>query len=200
MENTNNSVILTGSLGGKPYYSHSGREENYYMFPLEVERLSGAVDTLNIIAREETLRETEIAEGDKVCVAGEVRSFNNRTGTGNKLVISVFSREISFTEGEDQNHVTVIGTVCKKPNFRQTPMGRLICDLMVAVNRRYGRSDYLPCIVWGQLAERAALLEVGDEVEITGRLQSRKYIKTTDEGENIEKTAYEISAVSMDIL
>ena len=199
MENSNNSVVLAGVLGGRPEFSHAGKGENYYVFPLEVERLSGNVDTLNILVKEDLLRETEVCTGDKVYVSGEVRSYNNRSGVGNKLVISVLARDIFITDCEDENRVTVFGTVCKVPNFRRTPMGRQICDLMVAVNRHYGRSDYLPCIVWGSLAERAALLETGDEIEITGRLQSRKYIKNQD-GAAIEKTAYEISAVSMNIL
>lgn len=199
MENSNNSVVLAGTLGGRPEFSHAGKGENYYVFPLEVERLSGNVDTLNILVKEDLLRETEVCTGDKVYVSGEVRSYNNRSGVGNKLVISVLARDIFITDCEDENRVTVFGTVCKAPNFRRTPMGRQICDLMIAVNRHYGRSDYLPCIVWGSLAERAALLETGDEIEITGRLQSRKYIKNQD-GDAIEKTAYEISAVSMNIL
>ena len=199
LENLNNSVVLVGTLGGRPEFSHTGRNENYYVFPLEVERLSGAVDTLNIIVREDLLRGIEVRTGDKVYVSGEVRSYNNRSGVGNKLVISVLAKEVFITDCEDENRVAVFGTVCKEPNFRQTPMGRQICDLMIAVNRHYGRSDYLPCIVWGSLAERAALLETGDEIEIAGRLQSRKYIKNTETGA-VEKTAYEISAVSMAVL
>lgn len=199
MENFNNSVVLAGTLGGRPEYSHAGKGENYYVFPLEVERLSGAIDTLNILLREELLRETEIKTGDKVYVSGEVRSYNNKSGVGNKLVISVLARDVFITDCDDENSVTVCGTVCKQPNFRRTPMGRQICDLMIAVNRRYGRSDYLPCIVWGGLAEKASLLETGDEVEITGRLQSRRYIKNLDDLV-LEKTAYEISAVNMKVL
>ena len=199
LENFNNSVVLAGTLGGRPEYSHAGKDENYYVFPLEVERLSGTIDTLNILLGEELLRETEIKTGDKVYVSGEVRSYNNKSGVGNKLVISVLARDVFITDCDDENSVMVCGTVCKQPNFRRTPMGRQICDLMIAVNRRYGRSDYLPCIVWGSLAERASLLETGDEVEITGRLQSRRYIKNLDD-RVLEKTAYEISAVNMKAL
>ena len=128
---------------------------------------------------------------------GELRSFNNKSGKGSKLVISVFAREISFTGEEDKNSVILIGTLCKPPNLRRTPMGREICDLMLAVNRKYGRSDYLPCIAWGRNAELASTWSVGKEIKITGRIQSRKYIKI-ENGEGIEKVAFEVSVISFE--
>ena len=127
---------------------------------------------------------------------GEVRSFNSRRGTGARLVITVLARELSVCEEEDDNRVFLTGTLCKAPVLRSTPMGREICDLMLAVNRRYGRSDYLPCICWGLSAREAARWEVGARVELEGRLQSRRYIKMTESGP-VEKTAFEISALRL---
>lgn len=196
MENANNSALLIGTLASEIRYSHSGRSEDYYTFSIEVERLSGTADVLNVIARNELLKRVEVENKPKICVIGEVRSFNNRTGLGSKLVITVFAREISLCDAEDENVIVLTGTICKEPNYRRTPMGRQICDLMLAVGRRYGRSDYLPCIVWGQVAERAALLAVGEKIELRGRLQSRKYIKSGDI-DAVERTAFEISASEM---
>lgn len=197
MENTTNSVRLRGVLASPPQFSHAGRNELFYIFSLSVERLSGTSDRINIVARSELLDCLEIKESSKIEVAGELRSFNNRSGRGSRLVISVFAYEISFTDGEDLNRVELCGALCKPPNLRRTPMGREICDLMLAVPRRYGRSDYLPCIAWGKLAEEVSCLEVGERICLTGRVQSRKYIKT--EGlESGERTAFEVSVVSLD--
>ncbi len=197
MDQTNNSVELCGTLAARPVFSHSGRNEDYYIFPLDVERLSGTVDTINVIARKRLLEQTGIPGGGKILVTGELRSFNNKNGEGSRLVITVFAREIAFTDGEDRNEVRLVGTLCKPPNFRKTPMGREICDIMLAVNRRYRRSDYLPCIAWGQLAQLVSELYVGDVISLRGRIQSRKYIKTVG-GEVVEKTAFEVSAVDID--
>jgi hypothetical protein len=165
---------------------------------MEIRRLSGAVDRINIILRRELLNE-ELTAAGKIRVAGELRSFNNRRGSGAKLVITVFAREIEFCDDEDENTVKLTGTLCKQPNMRTTPMGRDICDLMVAVNRRYGRSDYLPCITWGLRARDAALWQVGDRVSLDGRIQSRGYIKLVD-GEAYERTAFEVSVVEIEKL
>ena len=187
-----NSVMLRGAATGAPVFSHESRGERFFSFPMEVERLSGAVDRLNVIARAELLAATELTECSKLCVKGELRSFNNKTGVGSRLVISVFSRELALDCGEDMNLVELTGTICKPPNIRVTPMGREICDLMLAVNRRYGRSDYLPCIAWGRVARIAALWTVGDKIHLTGRIQSRQYIKQTDSGQ-VERVAFEVS-------
>lgn len=196
---SNNCVLLCGTLGGKPVYSHSSRDENYFMFPLNVDRLSGTVDTINIVAREELLCSVAIEDREKVIVKGELRSFNNKSGIGNRLVITVFAREIELGYGEDCNDVTVTGVMCKPSVYRKTPMGREICDIMLAVNRRYGRSDYLPCIVWGQNAIKACNWVVGSKILLMGRIQSRNYIKMIDD-ESLEKTVYEISAVDIDLV
>lgn len=189
---TNNQILLCGSVAAPPRLSHRNREEDFYIFPLEVQRLSGATDVLNILARKRLLEELEVESAEKLRVLGQVRSFNNKSGVGARLVISVFARELAFASGEDENLVRLRGTLCKPPTLRQTPMGREISDLMVAVNRRYGRSDYIPCIAWGAQAHAASALHVGDCVSLEGRLQSRVYLKTMD-GVALEKTAYELS-------
>ena len=197
MERINNIVELRGALAGRPVLSHSSRSETYYMFPLEIERLSGAVDTINIVARRELLEEVELEEKERVYVKGELRSFNNKSGVGNRLIITVFAQEIALQDESDMNSVTLAGTVCKPPTLRKTPMGREICDMMLAVNRRYGRSDYLPCIAWGRLAEMASEFSVGAEVQLTGRIQSRKYIKNENDVQT-EKTAFEVSVAEIE--
>ena len=135
---TANRAELCGIMAAKPEYSHSSRGERFYSFPLETRRLSGAADTINVILREEQLL-LEPEDAEKICVAGELRSFNNRRGEGAKLVITVFARELGFCSCQDSNLVELTGSLCKQPNLRTTPMGRDICDLMLAVNRRYGR-------------------------------------------------------------
>ena len=189
-----NTVELCGALAAAPRFSHLSRGERFFIFPVETRRLSGAVDTINVVSREALLAALRIEEAERLCVQGELRSFNNRREEGPKLVITVFARALSLAGGgEDVNSITLRGALCKQPVLRVTPMGRDICDLMVAVNRRCGRSDYLPCICWGARARTAALFDVGDAVELTGRVQSRQYIKLID-GEPVEKTAYEVSA------
>ena len=195
MENLNNAAELCGTAETAPSFSHSSRGEDFYTFPLSARRLSGAADTVNVIVPGRLLEGTELPAGGRFRVLGEVRSFNNRSGVGSRLVINVFARSLAPWDGEDMNRVILRGTVCKPPNFRRTPMGREICDLMLAVNRRFGRSDYLPCIAWGAGAETASLWPVGRETGIDGRLQSRVYVKQTEAGE-IEKTAFEVSVSS----
>lgn len=187
-----NYVQLTGTAAGVPSLSHLSRGERFYTLPLVMRRLSGTADTINVIIREALLNQTEICEAERLTVSGELRSFNNRRGEGARLVITVFARQIGFCDGEDENTVELTGALCKPPIARITPMGRDICDLMLAVNRRCGRSDYLPCICWGLRAREAGDWRVGDMVTLTGRIQSRQYIKLID-GEALEKTAYEVS-------
>ena len=194
-----NYCTLRGIMTAVPRYSHSGRGEDFYQFPLEVCRLSGATDTINIVARSTLLDELEVKENQKLYIEGELRSFNNKSGVGPKLIITVFAKEMRFECGEDENRIELHGTICKQPTLRITPMGREICDLMIAVNRRYGRSDYLPCIAWGTRAREAALWPVGTSVALTGRFQSRTYTKLSDTG-TVEKTAYEVSVISIEAL
>ena len=191
----NNVLRLVGTLAGRPAFSHSGRGVEFWQFPLSVLRLSGTADVLNVIVRRELLEAAALSAGDKLLVQGELRSFNNRRGEGAKLVITAYARELSLCSGEDENRLQLLGTLCKAPTLRQMPLGRDICDLMLAVNRHYGRSDYLPCIRWGALARQAAGWQVGDRLRLEGRVQSRSYLKLTEEG-TVERTAYEVSVLT----
>ena len=197
--NIRNHAVLRGILAAAPAFSHMSRGERFFIFPVETRRLSGTADTINVIARESLLRSAEIMEAGRIQVTGELRSFNNKRGEGSKLVITVFARSIAFDEGEDINRVALTGTLCKPPNLRITPKGRDICDLMLAVNRRCGRSDYLPCICWGRRARDAALLGVGDRLSLSGRIQSRPYIKVID-GIQVDKVAFEVSVTELEPL
>ena len=197
MNNENNYTRLCGHIADSPVYSHSSRGQQFFTFPLEISRLSGNMDRVNVVLRQEQLAALEPGDSGKLCVVGELRTFNNRHGEGAKLVITVFARELFFCDGEDSNLVQLRGTLCKAPKLRCTPMGRGICDLMLAVNRHYGRSDYLPCICWGARARDAALWTVGTVVRLEGRIQSRRYIKVTDRGA-VEKTAFEVSVTEIE--
>lgn len=197
MISENNYTRLCGSMAGSPVYSHSGRGEQFYTFPLEIRRLSGNTDTVNVVLRRAQLAQLEPGEEEKLRVTGQLRSFNNRRGDGAKLVITVLARELELCDGEDENLISLAGTLCKPPNLRTTPMGRDICDLMVAVNRHYGRSDYLPCICWGLKAREAAAWTVGTGVRLEGRIQSRRYIKLSESGA-VEKTAFEVSVTEIE--
>ena len=192
-----NRIQLHGRVKEKPCLSHVNHGVEFLVFPLTVARLSGAEDRINVVASRQLLERCGPLEADQeVTVRGEVRTFNNRTGVGNRLVISTFAREIAAEAGEDENHLELSGTLCKPPSLRSTPLGRTICDMILAVNRRYGRADYLPCIAWGSLAYRCGGLEVGDQLWISGRLQSRLYTKTTGE-QTREHTAFEVSVMSI---
>lgn len=196
MISENNYTRLCGVMAGSPVFSHSGRGEQFYTFPLEIRRLSGNADTLNIMVRRSQLALLEAVEADKLRVTGQLRTFNNRRGEGAKLVITVLAMALEFCGDEDENLVVLSGTLCKAPTLRTTPMGRDICDLMLAVNRHYGRSDYLPCICWGAKARAAEHWTVGTELTLEGRIQSRRYIKLTDSGA-LEKTAFEVSVTEV---
>ena len=195
-----NKARLVGEAVGAPEYSHTNHGEDYFRFPLKSCRLSGAADQVNVLISRSLLEETPIGTGDRLIVEGEVRSFNNRTGIGSKLVITLFARSaIPAGEEPDDNRLFLAGVLCKEPNYRRTPLGREICDLMLAVNRRYGRADYLPCISWGILAQRSARLRVGDGIRLEGRLQSRNYTKLTETGQ-VQRVAFEVSIMTMELV
>ena len=194
-----NFVRLCGTLSGRPAYSHSSRGRDFYTFPLTVLRLSGNADRLNIVLGRELLETAVPEDAVRLCVTGQLRSFNNRRGEGAKLVISIYARELGFTDEEDGNLVRLAGTLCKPPTLRSTPLGREICDMMLAVNRHYGRSDYLPCICWGTAAREASLLNTGTRLRLEGRIQSRDYVKLTEEGP-VHRTAFEVSASELAVL
>ena len=196
---TVNHITLTGALASAPEYSHSNHGRRFYSFNLEVSRLSGAIDRLQILASEELLASTCVTEGEALTVEGQIRSFNNRAPHGRKLIISVLAESIAVTDGPHANQVILQGVICKEPVFRRTPLGREICDVMLAVNRPYHRADYLPCILWGRCAQEVSVYPVGTVLSITGRLQSREYLKVID-GAAEQRTAYEISAVTAEIL
>ena len=191
---SSNRVRLCGVIADVPVLSHENREERFYIFPLEVERLSGAMDRVNVILREASLPLVRHSVYRPLGVEGELRSFNNRSGQGSKLVITVFARELSLPSSPVwENTVELEGTLCKPPTLRVTPMGREISDLMLAVNRAFGKSDYIPCIAWGRTARYAAQLSVGDHLEVQGRFQSREYQKQLPDGTVINRMAYEVS-------
>lgn len=194
-----NQILLHGKITGSPTYSHSSHGTDYFTFPFTVNRLSGAQDFVQIMTAEPLLEQSSITMGDTLTVAGEIRSFNNHQGTGRKLVITVHANTLIREEGSDMNNLKLAGTLCKHPIHRRTPLGRDICDMMLAVNRSYGRTDYLPCISWGALAQRCGRFSVGTPVSLEGRLQSRVYTKKLENGPE-ERTAFEISVAQIDLV
>jgi len=192
-----NRALLRGVAAGVPQLSHENHGVAYYTFPLSVLRLSGAEDRLNVIAARPLVEACPIQTGDPVEAEGEVRSFNNKSGQGSRLVITLYARALRPGGGAHLNELHLAGVLCKPPILRRTPLGRDICDLMLAVNRRYGRADYLPCISWGGLAQRCAGLRVGDGVRLEGRLQSRIYTKV-ENGLSQERTAFEVSVMQLE--
>ena len=191
-----NHAILRGRVAEAPVFSHSNHNVDFFLFPLSVPRLSGTEDRLNIVVPQALLEHFPLTPGQNVEVTGEVRTFNNRTGPGSRLVITLLAKTLSATEEAPCNQLSLSGVLCKPPILRRTPLGREICDLMLAVNRRYGRADYLPCITWGTLAQRCSGLSVGDCVSLEGRLQSRIYQKVVG-GVTQERTAFEVSVVTL---
>ncbi len=192
MEEVVNLVRLCGTVADAPVFSHESRSIRFYSFPLTVRRLSGAADTVNIILRESLLAEHTPVPASRLTVHGELRSFNNKSGVGARLVITVFARALEAGDERDENSVELCGTVCKPPILRRTPLGREICDIILAVPRRYSRSDYIPVICWGTEARNAALCPVGARLCVRGRIQSRRYTKLLD-GVPMERTAFELS-------
>lgn len=191
-----NQILLRGRVAQQPELSHENHSVIYDKFLLAVPRLSGAEDRLNVVLPRTMYEQLPNLVGAWVEVQGEVRSFNNRTGEGSRLVITVLARSLVPAEAVGANELKLRGVLCKPPILRRTPLGREICDLMLAVNRKYGRVDYLPCIAWGVVAERCGNLGVGDCVRLDGRLQSRTYQKVLD-GATQERTAFEVSAMQI---
>ena len=191
-----NQGLLRGRALAAPRISHANHGVTYYVFPLEVERLSGATDTLNVVLSQDLLLPCPVEPGETYTCTGEVRSFNNHTGVGGRLIITFFAKHISPSQEQHANQLELWGVLCKAPVVRRTPLGREICDLLLAVNRSYGRADYLPCIAWGSLAVHCGGLDVGDKLRLEGRLQSRQYHKLID-GEQVERTAFEISVMNL---
>ena len=198
MEQHFNQITLIGNPIGSPVYSHSNHGRNFYTFPLEVRRLSGAADRLQILIPEELLEGTEVEEGNNLYITGQIRSYNSHRPEGRRLVISVLAETMEITDLPHDNQVSLSGNLCKPPVYRRTPLGREICDIMLAVNRSYRKADYLPCILWGNSARQAETFAVGTPLLLTGRLQSREYIKVLDDRKET-RIAYEISAITSQI-
>lgn len=199
MEHIANTITIRGSLQSLPAFSHENHGQRFYRFTLEVPRLSGAVDLLPVIAPAQLIEDLDPCAGAMLCVTGQIRSHNLRSADGRHLMIFVFAGSVTVDDGEPVNDVVVEGPLCKTPVFRRTPLGREICDAMLAVPRAFRRADYLPCILWGRVAQEVSECDVRDVVRIYGRLQSRIYTKMTPGGP-VEKTAYEISALTAEIL
>ena len=188
----NNVAVITGEICSEPVLSHSFREENFYSMTVKVKRLSDVYDNI-IVTLQENMTDG-LCVGKYVTVNGQFRSYNNYSGVGNKLILTLFALSVEEAEeAENPNTVYLNGFICKEPVYRTTPFGREITDIIVAVNRNFGKSDYIPCIAWGRNAKFARDLQIGDNIEIWGRIQSRNYKKKISEDEAIEKTAYEVS-------
>ena len=199
MEHTENNILLRGSLQSLPQFSHENHGHRFFRFYLEVPRLSGAVDILPVITHADTLDRIDLSAGSMLTISGQIRSHNIRADGVRHLMIFVYATDILAEEGEPLNNVTLEGPLCKEPIFRRTPLGREICDVMLAVPRAFRRADYLPCILWGRTAQDVSQYHTRDCIRIQGRLQSRIYTKITEEGPQ-ERVAYEISALTAEVL
>ena len=195
MEHTVNQITLRGSLASMPQFSHENHGRRFFRFFLDIPRLSGTVDTLPVIAEESILSCTDITDGEMLTVAGQIRSHNVRSEGKRHLLIFVFANAIVCEDGEPINDVLLEGPICREPTYRRTPLGREICDVMLAIPRAFRRADYLPCILWGKTAMAASQCHTRDILRIQGRMQSRIYTKMTESGSE-ERTAYEISALT----
>lgn len=195
----NNSVLLRGELLEGPVFSHENHGKRFDQLTLSVMRLSGVRDDIHVIVQEELLAGQDFAPGTMLEAEGQIRSYNNRTGQGRRLVITVYAQRLEETQEEPENQVYLQGRICREPVYRRTPLGREIADVMLAVERKYGRVDYLPCILWGSLARMAADCPKGTELWLRGRLQSRTYVKQLETGSE-ERTAFEVSAITADLL
>ena len=190
-----NKISLQGQVAGEPVLTHHNHGVDYYTVPFCVPRLSGAEDILNLVVGQPDLSVWQ--PGTWLTIEGEVRSYNNRSGVGPRLVITVLVRTAALCEpSEGENRLVLAGVLCKPPVRRRTPLGREICDLLLAVNRPYGRADYLPCISWGSLAALCGSMDVGTSLRLEGRLQSRRYRKVTPDGEET-RVAYEVSVMNL---
>ena len=194
-----NQITLRGDLAGMPEYTHENHGKKFYRFYLEVERLSGAVDTLPVIAELKVLEQLDLTAGSRIRAEGQVRSHNVTDDSGRHLLIFVFASELFAEEGPAVNTLRLSGAICREPTYRRTPLGREICDVMLAVPRAFRRADYLPCILWGRMAQMGSECHTRDVLAIDGRLQSRVYNKYVED-QLIERTAYEVSALTAEVL
>ena len=198
----NNQVTIMGKVATEFSFSHEVFGEGFYMVEVEVKRLSNSEDRIPLMISERLIDVTQDYTGEYIMVHGQFRSYNRHEEQKNRLVLSVFVREISFMEeepdGTKANSIWLDGYICKEPIYRKTPLGREIADLLLAVNRPYGKSDYIPCICWGRNARYASGFEVGEHVQLLGRIQSREYVKRISDTETEKRVAYEVSVSKLE--
>ncbi len=201
---SNNQAVVAGEIVSGFTFSHEVFGEGFYMVDVLVSRLSDTYDTIPLMVSDRIIDVDEDCIGKKVEARGQFRSYNKHEETKNRLILSLFVREIEFIDDEEYiskpNHIYLDGYICKPPVYRMTPLGREIADVLLAVNRAYGKSDYIPCICWGRNARFAGKLAVGEHVAIWGRIQSREYQKKVGNDKIISKTAYEVSVSKMECL
>lgn len=203
----NNQVNIIGEVVSEFKFSHEVFGEGFYLVDVSVNRLSEMVDIIPLMISERLLDVTKDYRGMKIEVSGQFRSYNRHEDTKNKLILSIFVRELQFIEDDEMpeeqskaNQIFLDGFVCKPPTYRKTPLGREIADILIAVNRPYGKSDYIPCIAWGRNARFAAGIEVGGHLQIQGRVQSREYTKKLNDEEVEKRVAYEVSVCKIDVV
>lgn len=198
----NNTVTIVGTVKSMPEFSHEMYGEGFYNVYLEVPRLSDFSDTLPITVSERLMTGVGLAVGSKLVVMGQLRSYNKLLDGSNKLILTIFARDLKLDDEEikNPNQIYLDGFICKKPIYRTTPFGREITDMLIAVNRPYNKSDYIPSIAWGRNARYSENLTVGDRIKVWGRIQSREYQKKLNEEEVITRTAYEVSISKMEII
>ena len=205
----NNHLVLVGKVASEKTFSHEIYGEKFYTFDLEVPRLSETADIIPVTISERLISEQDVEPGKKVVVEGQFRSYNSYQDEKSKLILTVFAKEITFKADDEEikvskdtvsNEVVLSGYLCKAPIYRQTPFKREIADMLLAVNRAYNKSDYIPCIAWGRTARFCQNIKVGTEVRVVGRVQSRGYEKKLEDGTVINKVAYEVSVMSLEIL
>ena len=198
----NNQVQIMGEIVSQFTFSHQVFGEGFYLVDVCVKRLSESEDIIPVMISERLVDVTQDYEGEDILVTGQFRSYNRHEEKKNRLVLSVFAREITFVEEEDDsvksNQIYLDGYICKPPVYRKTPLGREIADLLIAVNRPYGKSDYIPCICWGRNARYASAFAVGGHVLVWGRIQSREYMKRLNETESEKRVAYEVSVSKLE--
>ena len=200
----NNQVSVSGEIVSGFTFSHEVFGEGFYMVDILVRRLSDSADQIPVMISERLIDVSGDYVGEYIRIGGQFRSYNRHEEKKNRLVLSVFAREVEFLDGEMENAKTnqifLDGYICKPPVYRKTPLGREIADLLIAVNRPYGKSDYIPCICWGRNARFAAGFQVGEHVQILGRIQSREYVKKLSETETQKRVAYEVSVSKLECM
>ena len=206
----NNHITLVGKITDEKKFSHEIYGEKFYTFDLSVPRLSGNADIIPVTISERLFKDEDLVIDKKVKITGQFRSYNSYENEKNRLILTVFAKDIEFLPNQEEeivaskdlvsNEVVLTGYICKTPIYRQTPFGREIADILLAVNRAYNKSDYIPCITWGRNARYCSKMEVGTEVKVVGRVQSRAYEKKHEDGTVEQKIAYEVSISNLEVI